>query len=144
MTVKAPHFIYYTSDKYTQLFICFAYMIAKEYGFKTAYYIHSGDVRIFFPKKGITIYKNTILSERIKAWILLGKTSRQIWRFNFVRTRFKEVDFEITCEKDKAIWMYLEGLYKNNVILDQKQKGLRRNWRRNVLNQDVIDWLKDR
>jgi len=144
MTVKAPHFIYETDDKYAQLFICFAYAIAKEYGFKTAYYINSADVRVFFPKKGRTQYRNTVLSERIKAWILLGKTARNVWRFNFMRTRFTEVDFEITCEKDKAIWTYLQGLFKHDGILDENQKGLRGHWKASVLPKNILHWLKDR
>ena len=144
MRVRAPHWITETKNPDDHLFICFMYDLALEHGFNVAYYLHAGDVGVFFKDKAnIYIGNPTVLQETTK-WIQIGKVSNNIFRVQFMTTKHDEIEWQIKGDKHKAIWMYLQGLKNNDAIFYEKSLGPLQKWRKHRLPAELRKWLNDR
>ena len=149
MKVTVPHWAVNAEDEDEVLFIAFAWLVAKTVGplgFKTAYYIYRGDIRMFFKKYTWVFYGNIPFMNSVKKWMHLGKVSKNLYRFNFRDVGFeetKEIELEITNCKRQAIWMYLLAKFNDKQVIEEN-KELNHKFRNTKLSREMREWLRDR
>lgn len=144
MKVRAPIWIYATEDKNARFFICLAWKIAQEHGINPAYYIQGGDVTILFPDKKHTYIGNSVIIPEVLEWFMMAKVSKNIWRFNFLKSNNVEIDYEITDDKLIAMWLHLYTHHRDHGWLEAEHRGLSQKWRSSRIPKELREWLCDR
>ena len=150
MKLTVPDWAVHADDEDEILFIAFAWLVAKTVGpmgLKTAYYIHRGDLRIFFKKYTWVFYGNIPFMNSVKKWIYLGKVSKNLYRFSFRDIGFgetKEIELEITNPKIQAIWFYLLAKFNDEKVISKKNNGIHQTRRNGKLSSKTREWLRDR
>jgi len=144
MKLTAPWWVEYTANEDEAFFIAFAWDLAKREGFNCAYYLHVGDMAVFFKEHTHTYIGNVRELRTVQKWFKFGKVAKNMWRFNFMKSNYREVEIEITNPKLIAIWLYLEAKRQDGTLLHDKHLGIQQRWRKNQLPEDLKTWLLDR
>lgn len=144
MKVLAPWWIKYAANEDEEFFIAFAWLVAKDEGFNCAYYLHVGDMSTFFSNHKHTYIGNVQELRSVKRWIYFGKVAKNMFRFNFLKTNYKEVEWEINNPKLVAMWLYILAKRQDGELMHKKHLGIQQRWRKNRLPQELLVWLRDR
>jgi len=144
MKVKAPWWITHAENEDEEFFIAFAWDLAQREGMDCAYYLHVGDMKVFFKDHTHTYIGNVRELRTVQKWFHFGKVAKNMWRFNFLKTDYEEVEWEIKNPKLIAIWLYLEAKRQAGMIMHNEHLGLQQRWRKNILPDEMKDWLLDR
>jgi len=144
MKVLAPWWIKHAADEDEAFFICFAWLVAKEEGFKSAYYLHVGDMTTFFKNHTHTYVGNVRELRSVKRWLAFGKVAKNMYRFNFMNSDFEEVEWEIKNDKLIAMWLYILAKREDGELFHKEHLGIQQRWRKNRLPKGVLEWLQDR
>ena len=144
MKVLAPWWIEYADNEDEEFFIAFAWLVAKDEGFNCAYYLHVGDMATFFKDHTHTYIGNVRELRSVKQWLAFGKVARNMWRFNFLKTNYEEVEWEIKNPKLIAMWFYILAKRHDGELMHEEHKGIQQRWRKNILPEDILEWLRDR
>jgi len=141
--LKAPEFILETECPDTRFFILFAWYIAQKWGMRTAYYIHTNDIYIFFGRRN-TYMGNSIIAPDVFKWLKLAKYNKALWRFNFTNADYNEIDYPLEGDKYIAMWWYLMQLEATEGLLREEHLGLLQRWKKPRLPRETRKWLVDR
>ncbi len=144
MKVKAPWWIEHAANEDEELFIAFAWLIAKDEGFDCAYYCHVGDMATFFSKHTHTYIGNVRELRTVTKWLNFGKVAKNMWRFNFTKTNHDEVEWEIKNPKLIAMWLYILAKREDGELFHEEHLGIQQRWRKSRLPKEVLEWLRDR
>ena len=144
MKVLAPWWIEYADNEDEEFFIAFAWLVAKDEGFNSAYYIHVGDVSTFFANHTHTYIGNVRELRSVKRWLTFGKVAKNMFRFHFNKADYKEIEWELKNPKLIAMWLYILAKREDGQLMHEHHLGVHQRWRKNVLPKEVLEWLRDR
>ena len=144
MKLLAPWWIKHAENEDEKFFICFLWLIAKEEGFNVEYYMHGADISVFFKDHKNTYYGKVKELQSVKKWIWLGKANKIIYTYHFRTDDREEVEWEITNDKHKAMWMYILAKKAAGELMHKKHLGVQQRWLTNRLPRPILAWLKDR